>query len=92
MTVNTVEDMEVIQEDLVILESWVSNNNSSFNGSKYKTLGISPNQELIDNTNHLSGDGDSLVEEESSIRDLGLLRSSNKRFDDHLLQVVTKTP
>jgi hypothetical protein len=86
-----VEDVEVIQEDRVILESWASNNNSSFNGSKYKALRMGPNQELIDNTNYLFGDLDSLVEAESLIRDLGVLMSSNGRFNDHLPNSVKKT-
>jgi hypothetical protein len=67
-------NVEVIPEDLVILESCASNNNSSFNSSKYKALRMGPNQELIDNTNYLSGNGDSLVEEESPIKDLGVFQ------------------
>jgi hypothetical protein len=86
-----VEDVEVIQEDLVILESWASNNNSPSNGSNYKALRMGPNQGLLDNTHYPSGDGESLVEEESPINDLGVLMSSNGRFDDHLLHAVKKT-
>ena len=90
MAVGNVSDAEVIQSDLSILGVWSESVNMSFNNLKFECVKSRFNEFLKKEYNYMTPDMSEVIEEKESIRDLGVILSSNGEFNDHLAKVITK--
>ena len=87
---STEEDVLKLQEDLTQVYRWASDNHMSWNDLKFQVLRLGPNQELKDNTIIFSPDYGEVVEQKSSIKDLGILVDDSLSYGDQLSRAVSK--
>ena len=88
--VNTEEDVESLQEDLEKLYTWQENNNMAFNSSKFEVLRYGRNVSLKEATNYLTPNCGAVIEEKDSLRDLGIIMSSDATFSSHVQESKTE--
>ena len=60
-----------------------------FNGSKFQLLRYGPNSDIKNNTMYVTSDMEEVIEQFSSLRDLGVIMSDSAKFDDQIEKVVT---
>ena len=84
------EDVQKLQENLDKLFEWEENNNMKFNGATFQVLRYGRNEELKNNTEYFTGDMENIIEQFSSLRDLGITMSDNGKFEDHINKVCSK--
>ena len=84
------EDVEAFQEDLHELYLWQKNNNMKFNGAKFQLLRYGPHENIKENTIYFTEDMEEVIQQCSSLRDLGVIMTDNGKFDDHI-DKVSKT-
>ena len=69
--INTEEDVEELQWNLNKLFKWEEENKMNFNGSKFQLLGYGTNEDIKNNTVYFTGHMEEVIEQFSSLRDLG---------------------
>jgi hypothetical protein len=82
------EDVEHLQDNLDKLFEWEEKNKMKFNGSKFQLLRYGTNEELKNNTVYFTGHMEEVIEQSSSLRDLGVIMTDDGRFEDHINKVV----
>ena len=88
--INNKEDVEELQMNLDKLFKWEEENKMKFNGSKFQLLQYGTNEELKNNTVYFTGHMDKIIEQFSSLRDLGVIMTDDGKFQDHIEKVVKK--
>ena len=58
LRIKTEQDVEKLQEDIDLLQSWAENNNMQFNGSKFQLVRFGYNEDLKDETIYFTGDNE----------------------------------
>ena len=61
-----------------------------FNGNKFQLLRYGTNDDLKNNTVYFTGHMEEVIEQFSSIRDLGVIMADDGKFDQHIEKVVKK--
>ena len=82
------EDCQVLQTDLQSIYDWADQVSMVFNSEKFEWLRYSVNPETAPNYKYLSPDSSS-IEKKSSLRDLGVILSSDLSFSLQIEKVVT---
>ena len=82
------EDVDKMQDNLEKLFDWQDKNNMKFNGKKFQVLRYGPNTELKTNTEYYTEEKEHVIEEFSSLRDLGIIMSNDAKFSEHVEKVV----
>lgn len=88
--VSTTNDSKLLQKDLDRIYKWKLDNNMSFNSSKFELIRYGRNNDLKTATSYYTDDG-SIIEEASTVKDLGVLMSNNCTFREHINDVIVKT-
>ena len=83
------EDVEKLQSDLEKIYKWAENNNMLFNNNKFEVLRYGKNTEIRDSTFYLSANDD-IIEENESLRDLGVMINNQGTFNDHIDHICSK--
>ena len=78
--INKEEDVEHLQENLNKLFKWKEENKIKFNGSKFQLLRYGTNEELNNITVYFTGHMEDVIEQSSSLRDLGVIMKDNGKF------------
>ena len=89
-TINNESDVETLQEDMDILYFLQDNNNMKFNGAKFQLVRYGTDEDLKDNTLYFTPKIEDIIQQFSSLRDLGVIMTDNGRFEDHI-EKGTKT-
>ena len=84
------QDVEILQQDLDRLYLWQENNNMKFNGTKFQLLRYGPDEDMKDSTLYFTANMDDVIQQCSSLRDLGVILADNGKFEEHI-EKVTKT-
>ena len=84
------EDVVALQANLDTLYKWEETNKMKFNGSKFQLLRYGTNEEIKNNTVYFTGHMEDIIDQFSSIRDLGVIMTDDGRFDGHIEKVVKK--
>ena len=80
-------DVDHLQRDLDAIYDWSRKNNAQLNAEKFECIRYGYNQEIKTSTNYKANNG-SPIESKSSVRDLGVLMSSDANFGEHIGNVV----
>jgi len=88
--IQDVEDTNKMQTDLTAVYEWAKDVNMELNGNKFQLLRYGPIQNLKDSTKYKDTSGEDICEEKSA-KDLGIVLSSDGRYDLHTSKVVTKS-
>ena len=83
------EGAEKLQQSLDRLYEWELENKMKFNGSKFQLLRYGNNEEIKNNTIYFTTNMEEVIDQFSSLRDLGVIMSDSARFDDHIEKVAT---
>ena len=83
------EGAEKLQQSLDRLYEWELENKMKFNGSKFQLLRYGNNEEIKNNTIYFTTNMKEVIDQLSSLRDLGVIMSDSARFDDHIEKVAT---
>ena len=83
-------DVEALQSDLDKVYQWQDTNNMEFNSNKFEVLRYGKNLEIKQSTSYLTPNCDDLIEEKDSLRDLGIIMSSDASFSNHVELVCSK--
>ena len=77
-----------MQEDLEKLYSWQKENNMKFNGTKFELIRYGGNKSIKENSIYFTPDYDNVIEEKETLRDLGVILSSDMKFSEHVEKIV----
>ena len=83
------EGVEKLQQNLDTLYEWENENKMKFNGRKFQLLRYGTKEEIKNNTIYFTTNMEEVIEQFSSLRDLGVIMSDTARFDDHIEKVAT---
>ena len=83
-------DVEKLQEDMDRLYFWQEDNNMKFNGAKFQLLRYGTDEDLKENTLYFTANMEEIIQQYSSLRDLGFIMTDNGRFEEHI-DKVTRT-
>ena len=83
-------DVELLQEDLDTLYYWQKSNNMLFNCKKFEILRYGPKEDLKNNTQYFTPEYEDIIEAKESLRDLGIILSSDGKFKQHINNVCSK--
>ena len=86
--IKNIADTIALQNDLETVYNWQRENNMLFNDEKFELLRYGKNVEIKSQTTY-SGPTGTIIQEKSSIRDLGVTMSNSLRFNDHLDKVCS---
>ena len=86
----TENDVITLQNELEKLYNWGDTNNCVFNELKFMCLKYGKNRELSNNTLYFTPNMNTVVEEVSYCRDLGIQIQNDGTFDIHIDNVVKK--
>ena len=81
--VSSPEDCQILQQSLNKVYEWADTNNMKFNITKFNLLRYGPNEDLKRNTPYKNSD-DEDIQEEKSVRDLGVQMSNDLTFTEHI--------
>ena len=81
--VSSPEDCQILQQSLNKVYEWADTNNMKFNITKFNLLRYGPNEDLKRNTSYKNSD-DEDIQEEKSVRDLGVQMSNDLTFTEHI--------
>jgi len=70
------------------LYKWQTVNNMKFNGKQIQVLRYGPNNDLKNSTEYFTEDMENIIEQFSSLRDLGIILSDDGIFNSHIDKVV----
>ena len=85
--VNSESDIVHIQHDLDTIYKWSEANNMQFNSTKFECVRYGANLNIKNATSYLSDTGKE-IEENSSVRDLGVTMTDDANFHLHITNVV----
>ena len=88
--IKTEEDVEKLQENIEKLYSWEAKNQMKFNGTKFQAVRYGPNEDLKNSTMYFTANMEDVIQQFSSIRDLGVMISDDARFETNIEKVVSK--
>ena len=88
--VKSEDDVEELQEDLNTLYKWEKENHMKLNGAKFQLLRYGTDTELKNNTVYFTGEMEEIIDQFSSLRDLGVRMSDDAKFDEHIENVSKK--
>ena len=83
-------DVETFQCDLENYYLWATQNNMSFNDTKFVVLRYGRNTAIKENTSYFTDEMKYVIEEMESHKDLGILMSSDGGFSHHIDELVKK--
>ena len=86
--ISSEECVEKLQSDLEKLYSWQERNNMKFNGSKFEVIRYGNKSDLKEDTVYFTPNLEEIVEEKASLRDLGVILSSDMKFSNHVEKVT----
>ena len=86
--INNIDDVEKLQENLEKLYKWQSDNNMKFNGSKFQLLRYGPNLCLKEDTVYFTPNMEDVIQQFSSLRDLGVIMSDVHEHIEKVTKVV----
>ena len=81
-------DAENLQADLETLYEWVEANNMVFNGSKFDCMKYGQNSKLKSSSHYINPDYTDCIEDKDTVRDLGILLSTDGSYNDHIVHVI----
>ena len=84
------EDSNKIQTDLSNVEKYTKNNNLVLNGGKFTHIRYDPHKILKEENISYKTEEQSIIETKDSVRDLGIIMSSNLNFSDHINSIEIK--
>ena len=61
-----------------------------FNGAKFQLLRYGPNEQLNKETLNFTANMESVINQFSSLRDLGVILSDTGKFDEHINKVTKR--
>ena len=82
------KDVEDLQEDLDKMFKWQTDNSMKFNGKKFQVMRYGADEDLKNRTTYFTENMEDIIQQFSSLRDLGIIMSDNGKFDDHVDKVV----
>ena len=85
--IKSVEDADLLQQDLNQVYQWAESNNMDFNSSKFDLLRYGHNKYLKDATSYVSN-ANTPIEEKEMAKDLGVIMSNTGDFKDHISKVT----
>ena len=83
-------DVEMFQCDLESYDLWASQNNMSFNDTKFVVLRYGCNTSIKENTSYFTDEMNYIIEEMESHKDLGIMMSSDGSFTHHKDELVKR--
>ena len=86
--IETEEDVEKMQDNMERLYKWQTDNKMKFNGKKFQVLRYGNNKELKENTLYFTENTESIIEEFTELRDLGIILSNDAKFSKHVDKVA----
>ena len=89
-SIKTEEDVEKLQENLDKLYLWEAENKMKFNGSKFQVIRYGQNEDIKKNTMYFTANMEEVIDQFSTLRDLGVILSDDAKFDMHIQKVVSK--
>ena len=91
--IQSMDDMESLQQDINIIYAWADRVNMEFNGDKFECLRCWPHQEKLDlaTNHHYKDSSGSDIEEPMTVKDLGVLFSLDLSFKVHIDKMVKQT-
>ena len=79
-----------LQSDTNSIYKWAEDNNMQFNEDKFEVLRYKTNKNIVqDTTSYHASDG-SLIKESPSVRDLGVILSTDCTFQKHISETIQK--
>ena len=78
-----------LQTDLNTIYNWQSNNNMLFNEDKFELLRYGRNKHIKQTTAYV-GPQNNTINEQTNVKDLGIIMSSNLTFGEHINNVCNK--
>jgi len=87
--ISSLEDCKVLQQSLNKIYQWANRNNMKFNVTKFNLLRYGPNEDLKINTSYKNSEGEN-IEEEKSVKDLGVQMSDDLTFSEHITNSSSK--
>ena len=85
------EDVEKLQANLDKIYKWEERNNMKFNGGKFQIVRYGANQELKDNSLYFTGEMAEVIEQVSTVKDLGITLTDDAKFEEHIEKVAKKS-
>ena len=61
-----------------------------FNGSKFQVIRYGQNEDIKNNTMYFTANMEEVIDQFSTLRDLGVILSDDAKFDMHIQKVVSK--
>lgn len=84
------DDVQKLQADIEKMYNWQNKNNMRFNGTKFQVLRYGTNNEVKENTEYFTDDMEDIIQQYSSLRDLGITMSDDAKFEQHIDNVARK--
>ena len=88
--VESENSVEELQKDLNTLYKWASDNNMTFNGSKFQLMRYGKNEELKQDTLYFTDEMENVIEQYESLKDLGVYMNDKADFSTNVTNVVKK--
>lgn len=85
--INSVEDRDLFNEDILAVTEWAVANKMELNRLKYQLIQYGKNPEL---KLPYTIDEDTTVNKSETVKDLGVLMSENMLFNDHIIECKNK--
>ena len=82
------DDTRALQSDLHSVYDWAQRNNMEFNSDKFEVLRYRAKCDSANETSYFANNG-LLIEEKTSLRDLGITMSNNGTFSTYIKEKVT---
>ena len=85
--INTMQDRDLFNEDLIAVTEWATANKMKLNKLKYQLLQYGKDDEL-----KLPYQADNVqIEKSETVKDIGVLMSDNLLFNDHITEIKNKS-
>lgn len=88
-SISSHEHCKQLQMDLDSIYKWQTNNNMLFNEDKFELLRYGRNEHIKEFTDY-QGPNQNIINEKSSVKDLGVTMSNNLTFTEHINKVCNK--
>ena len=88
-SIQTKEDVEMLQKDLLSIYKWSEDNNMSLNDKKFEGLRYGLNEQIKTETDYKTPSGKTITIKKT-VKDLGVLLSDDCTFNEHINSTVEK--
>ena len=88
--ISTLEDAELLQNDLDKLYEWSITNNMAFHGLKFQCLKFGDNKDISEEYNYIDSSGSNSIKDAQNVRDLGIYMDVNGTFEYHIYKAISK--